>query len=94
MIIKENGKLYNIDEETGLVTEASDIEEPSDVIEADELAQEFRTGDRVAVGDEEGTIISIISSIYGPSFGIRFDDGSIDEFLEDRLAHVETSEPD
>ena len=94
MIIKENGKLYHIDEETGLVTEASIDQAPEDVVEVEELDQEFRTGDRVTVGNEEGTIISIISSVYGPAFGVVFDDGGIDEFPEDRLSRVESEEPD
>lgn len=94
MIIKENGKLYNIDEETGLVTEASSVETPEEVIEAEELRDELRIGDRVTVGQEEGTIVSIISSVYGPAFGVRFDDGGLDEYPEERLARVETPEPD
>lgn len=94
MIIKENGKLYNIDEETGLVTEASLIEEPEEVVVTEEYAEDFRTGDRVAVDNEEGTIISIISSIYGPAYGVLFDDGGVDEYPEDKLARVETEEPD
>ncbi len=94
MIIKENGKLYNIDEETGLVTEASIVEEPVEVLEVAEFADDFRTGDRVAVDNEEGTIISIISSVYGPAFGVLFDDGGVDEYPEDKLSRIETEEPD
>ncbi len=94
MIIKENGKLYNIDEETGLVTEASVVEEPEAVPSVEEFAEDFRTGDRVAVDNEEGTIISIISSVYGPAFGVRFDDGGVDEYPEEKLTRVETEEPD
>src|SRR5688572_13630609 len=94
MIIRENGKLYNIDDETGLVTEASfDEAREEDVIEADEY-QDLRVGDRVTVDEEEGTVISIVSSIYGPAFGVRFDDGGVDEYLEDRLSRVETEAPD
>lgn len=94
MIIKENGKLYNIDEETGLVTETSFDSEPEEVVVVEEFQDDFRTGDRVAVDNEEGTIISIISSVYGPAIGIQFDDGSIDEYPEERLSRVQTEEPD
>jgi hypothetical protein len=93
MIIKENGKLYHIDEETGLVTEASAVE-TEEVIDADELREELRTGDRVTVNDEEGTIISIVSSVYGPAIGVRFDDGSVDEFDEMQLERVASEAPE
>lgn len=94
MVIKENNKLYNIDEETGLVTEASVVNDAEEVVDTDEYQDDFRTGDRVTVDGEEGTIVSIISSVYGPAFGIAFDDGSVDEYPEEKLSRAETEEPD
>jgi hypothetical protein len=92
MIIEENGKQYHIDEETGLVTEASVVTEPDVVVE--EMQNEFRIGDRVSINDELGTVISIIGSVYGPAIGVRFDDQSIDEFSEEQLSHVDIPAPD
>lgn len=78
MVVEENGKLYNIDEETGLVTEAS-------TVDVEGLDEEFRLGDRVEVTGSVGEIVSIVPSYYGISFGVRFDDGDFDEFLEGQL---------
>lgn len=85
MIVSEGGKLYNIDDETGLVTEAS-IDESPDSVSREELDAEFRIGDRVDVDGDTGTIIAITASMYGPAFGIRFDDNTIDEYPESKLA--------
>ncbi len=82
MVIEESGKLYHIDEETGLVTEASLADEDTAAI-----ADEFRVGDRVEVLGHAGEVISIIPSYYGAAFGIKFDDGNVDEFVESQLKH-------
>jgi hypothetical protein len=94
MIIEENGKLYNIDDETGLVTEASLVEaHEEDVIVAEEY-QDLRVGDRVSVDGDEGKIVTIISSMYGPAFGVQFDDNSFDEYPEEKLSRVQTDDVD
>jgi hypothetical protein len=89
MIVEENGKLYKIDEDTGLVTEASD----ADVEAEQDLSDEFRIGDRVEVGGVLGEVISITASVYGGAFGVRFDDGSIDEFVETMLKRSSVEKP-
>lgn len=86
MVVEENGKLYNIDEETGLVTEASTVEE-------EELANEFRLGERVEVLGSVGEIVSMVPSYYGVSFGVRFDDGDFDEFMESQLKRSNVDKP-
>jgi len=80
MIIEEAGKLYHIDEETGLVTEASIMDE-----ETESIVGEYRIGDRVEVLGHAGEIISIIPSIYGAAYGVKFDGGDVDEFGETQL---------
>jgi len=80
MILEEAGKLYHIDEETGLVTEASLIDENTEAI-----ADEFRIGDRVEVLGHAGDVVSIVPSYYGAAFGVRFDNGDVDEFVETQL---------
>lgn len=80
MIIEEAGKLYHIDEDTGLVTEASVVDEDTEA-----LAEEYRIGDRVEVLGHAGEIVSIIPSVYGAAFGVRFDSGNIDEYGEQQL---------
>lgn len=80
MLIQENGKLYNIDEDSGLVTEASLVTE-----EVTDLDEEYRLGDRVEVVGSVGQIVSMVPSYYGVAFGIRFDNGDFDEFTEGQL---------
>lgn len=86
MVVEENGKLFNIDEETGLVTEASTVEE-------EELANEFRLRDRVEVLGSVGEIVSMVPSYYGVAFGVRFDDGDFDEFVEGQLKRSAVDKP-
>jgi hypothetical protein len=83
MLVREGDKLYNVDEETGLVTEAS---EPED--------DDLRIGDRVEVEGELGTVISITASLYGPAFGVRFDSGEVDEYPEPLLKSSSVEAPD
>lgn len=80
MIVEENGKLFNIDDDTGLVTEAG-------FSEAEALEDEYRLGDRVEVVGHVGEVISVVPSYYGVAFGVRFDDGQVDEFAESQLKH-------
>jgi hypothetical protein len=84
MIVSENGKTYNIDEESGLVTEAS----------VEDLAEEFRIGNRVEVAGQLGEVVSLTPSVYGPAFGVRFDDGDVAEFAEAQLKHSSVAPPD
>lgn len=80
--IEENGKVYLLDEETGLVVEAKDAEQKTaSVKETIELA----LNERVEVDGRPGKVVSRIASIYGMVLGIRFDDGSFDERLEDEV---------
>lgn len=83
MIVEEGSRKFNVDEETGLVTEA-----------VEDYADEFRIGDRVQVDEETGTIISITASVYGPAFGVRFDDGGVDEYPELSLKRATVEEPE
>ena len=83
MIVQENGIFYNIDEDSGLVTEASIESLDPELIQS--FDEDIHIGNRVEVKGELGQVISIVSSVYGPAFGIRFDVGSIDEFSEDQL---------
>lgn len=80
-VVNENGKQYTIDDETGLVTEAR----TSEASEAESIEDEYRLGDRVEVAGKIGNVISMIPSLYGTAFGVRFDDGDVDEFGETQL---------
>jgi len=82
MVIEEAGKVYHIDDETGLVTEASLIED------AEALSDEFRIGDRVVVSGQFGEVVSVIPSYYGAAFGVQFDNGDVDEFGESQMART------
>lgn len=86
MVVEENGRLYNIDDETGLVTEAS-------TVQPEELEDEFRLGDRVEVLGSVGKIVSMVPSYYGVAFGVRFDDGNFDEFVEGQLKRSSVEAP-
>jgi inorganic pyrophosphatase len=90
-IVEENGVTYNIDDETGIVVSAV---KSAELVQ--ELDDELRIGDRVEVDNDTGQIVSIVSSVYGPAFGVRFDDGSVDEYVETQLTRttVEAKEYD
>lgn len=77
MIVEENGKLFDVDEATGLVRVASANDNQVDEAE---YSDELRIGDRVEVAGKTGNVISLTASIYGGAYGVKFDDGSIDEF--------------
>jgi hypothetical protein len=81
MIVRENGKLYEIDDAKGIVTMAK-------------LDEEFRIGERVEVDGQAGNILTITSSMYGPAFGVRFDDGEFEEYSESQLSHTNVDKPD
>ncbi len=89
MLVEEHGKFYNVDEETGLVTVASD----EDVANQQDLSDEFRIGDRVDVAGDLGEVVSVIPSVYGAAFGVKFDDGSVDEFVESMLKRSTVEKP-
>lgn len=87
-IVKENGVTYTIDDDTGIVVSAVKSAEP-----IQELDDELRIGDRVEVDNDTGQVVSIVSSVYGPAFGVRFDDGSVDEYLETQLTRTTVEAP-
>lgn len=80
-LVNENGKQFVIDDKTGLVTEAR-VESQE---ELDAIQDEFRLHDRVEAAGKTGSIISVIPNIYGLAYGVRFDDGGIDEFADTQL---------
>lgn len=88
MLITENGKLYNIDDVTGLVTEATTSDASEDAVVREELDNEYRIGDRVEVDGDTGSIVAITASIYGPAFAVRFDDGAVDEYPDTSLSRT------
>jgi hypothetical protein len=73
--IEENGKVYSVDEDTGLVVEARESED-------------FNLSDRVEVDGVPGKVISKTTSVYGPVVGVRFDSGETGEFLAQDLNHT------
>lgn len=79
MIVRESGKIYNLDDETGRVIDVQEEEVLKDV------AQDIKLGSRVEVEGELGEVVTITSSYYGLAFGVRFDDGGVDEFHEGQL---------
>lgn len=89
MVVEENGKLYNIDDETGLITEASIVTEEVEALKD----VEYRLGDRVEVVGSVGEIVSIVPSYYGLAFGVRFDDGEFDEFVETQMKRSTVEKP-
>lgn len=77
-VIEENGKVYTIDD-SGLVVEAKEAEQKTASVEDTPLA----LNERVEVEGRLGKIISRIPSVYGMVLGIRFDDGSTSEYIEE-----------
>jgi len=47
-------------------------------------------GSRVSHREKEGTVISMVPGIYGDTFGVKFDDGKVAEFLSEQLTAVES----
>jgi hypothetical protein len=88
MKIEENGKVYNLDPNTGLITEASvkgeatlNIAEPKSVV----AEVKVLLGSRVEADGQLGEVVSKTNSPYGEVFGIRFDDQSVGEFVASQL---------
>lgn len=79
MIVRESGKIYNLDDETGRVIDVQEEE----VLEG--AAQDIKLGSRVEVDGELGEVITVTSGIYGIAYGVKFDDGAVDEFGEGQL---------
>lgn len=50
-------------------------------------------GSRVSHREKEGTVISIVPGLYGDTYGVKFDNGNVVEFLADQLAPVESAAP-
>lgn len=93
MVIEENGKLYNIDEETGLVTLAATAEVGLE--DAPELPEtpwqtvtEFHGGERVEVEGNGGHVVSVTSSVYGDAVAVRHDDGRVEEYAAEQVKHA------
>ena len=85
--IVEDGKRYVINDE-GIITEAAveEISKEEDVVEAQPLSR----GDRVEVEGRLGEVITHDPyGLYGPTFGIRFDDGDHGAYLEDVISKTE-----
>jgi hypothetical protein len=81
----EGGKRYVIDDK-GLVIEAAVVEESQEeTVEEQPLA----LGDRVEVAGQLGEIVSRISGVYGMTYGVRFDDGLLGEYLDDVISRTE-----
>lgn len=93
MRVEENGKLYDVDEKTGLVRVASSSTDQPQIDEDIDFQQDYRIGDRVKVGGDPGTIIAITASLWGGAFGVRHDDGSIDEYAEGQLSRTSVETP-
>lgn len=50
-------------------------------------------GIRVSHREQEGTIFSVVPGLYGDTYGVKFDNGTVGEFLEEQLTPVESAAP-
>jgi hypothetical protein len=84
--VTENGKTYTIDDH-GMVVQAS-VVEPE--IKFEESADApLSLNERVEAEGRLGHIVSRMSTVYGTTVGVKFDDGSFESLLEE---HVKRSE--
>lgn len=85
--IVEDGKRYLISDE-GIVIEAAVVEETPQEESVED--QPLKVGDRVEVDGSLGEVITHDpDGLYGPAFGIRFDDGDIGAFLGEAISRTE-----
>jgi hypothetical protein len=56
----------------------------------DAETKQLGKGSRVSHREKEGTVISMVPGIYGDTFGVKFDDGKVAEFLSEQLTAVES----
>jgi hypothetical protein len=91
MIIEENGKLYNIDEATGLVTLAATEEAGLEDAPEVTLPFEFTGGERVEADGHSGQVVAVTSSMYGDAVAVRHDSGQVVEYAvgDVKLANVD-----
>ncbi len=88
MKIEENGKVYNLDPITGLITEASVKEEVKlnigDQVPRPEEAK-VTIGSRVAAEGQLGEVVTKTEGMYGTVFGVRFDNQGMGEYVASQL---------
>lgn len=75
--ISENGKTYTIEDGRVVAAVAESQEEVVDT--------PLKFDDRVAYGKKLGSVISLVPTVYGLSVGVKFDDGSYDNFVPESL---------
>ena len=80
--ILEDGKRYLIDD-AGMVVEASAVTQEEEESPVDE--RPLALSERVEVEGKLGKVASRVPSVYGLVLGVRFDDGSVGEYLEDMV---------
>lgn len=82
-IIREGNKVYTYDPTTGLIVEAAVVEvTPAADVEASTMERALSVGARVEADGKLGVIVARTDSVYGEAFGVRFDDGTFNEYLD------------
>jgi hypothetical protein len=90
MLVEENGKVYEIDPATKTVVAAATSKDQLE--EVVEPVAELRVGDRVEAEGKLGKVILKSNSMYGEVIGVRFDDDTIGEYLEEHVSRSEVEE--
>ena len=78
-IIKEAGKVYQLSD-NGIITEASAEDQQAQVVESP-----VQIGDRVRAEGRDGHVRAVISTMYGDSLAVEFDDGSVEEYTRESV---------
>jgi len=90
LLVQDGDKYYIIDDNKVV---ASLSKEEFDKLQTPKENPSFGLGDRVTHRDQPGNVISVTASIYGDTIGVRFDDGSVNEFAPSQLVASETERP-
>lgn len=87
-IVTENGKRYEIDD-NGMVVSATTVQVDNDA-QVQPVEQPLALHERVEVEGRLGKVVTrAVPTVYGPTVGIRFDDGDVGEYLQEHVARSE-----
>jgi hypothetical protein len=88
--ITENGRVYQMDD-NGMVVDAK-LAGEAEAPELEFVVEPLKIGDRVEASGKLGKVATRTLSVYGDSIGIKFDDGSFEEFLAAELERTSEDE--
>lgn len=90
--VTENGTVYHIDDNGMVRTTSVENEATTEVPDLEFTAEPLRIGDRIEAEGKLGKVATRSPSVYGDSIGVKFDDGTFEEYLASDLERTAEDE--